>query len=76
MLNISRRFFRYVAEHEHYYQSVADAKTTLEALGRLQVLNRASFQFRFGNDGYCCCLGQERLVRQHVKYLTTQNVIA
>ena len=69
-------FSDYVVERDTYRSSVAEAQSTLEKLGRVQVIDRSFLpNFLFGKTDTVVVLGQDGLVANTVKYLSEQVVI-
>ena len=69
-------FSDYVVERETYRSSLAEAQSTLEKLGRVQVIDRSFLpNFLFGNTDTIVVLGQDGLVANTLKYLSQQIVI-
>lgn len=63
-------FTEYVSEHETYQRSRHEAETTLQRLGRVQVIDRAFLpNFMFGPQDIVIALGQDGLVANTLKYL-------
>lgn len=69
-------FSDYIAEDKRYKHSVALAVESLEALGRLQVLDRQFVpNFIFGPKDTVVAVGQDGLVANTLKYLNGQPLI-
>ncbi|HEY8909522.1 MAG TPA: sugar kinase [Desulfosporosinus sp.] len=69
-------FSDYVAEDKLYKRAVAEAYNVLEALGRVQVVDRQYVSnFIFGDQDLVVVVGQDGLVANTLKYLTTQRLI-
>lgn len=69
-------FSDYVAEDELYKRAVAEAYNALEALGRVQVVDRQYVSnFIFGDQDIVVVVGQDGLVANTLKYLTSQLLI-
>jgi NAD kinase len=69
-------FSDYQREHEQYYRTVAEAKSILLALGRVQTLDRAFLpNFIFGENDTIVVLGQDGLVANTVKYSAARPII-
>jgi NAD kinase len=69
-------FTDYVNEDDRYKRCVETTTATLETLGRLQIVDRSFVpNFIFGNQDTVVVLGQDGLVANVLKYLTTQPVI-
>ncbi|WP_434512293.1 sugar kinase [Desulfitobacterium sp. AusDCA] len=69
-------FSDYVAEDEIYKGAVSEANRELEILGRVQVVDRQYVSnFIFGDNDIVVVVGQDGLVANTLKYLTTQLLI-
>lgn len=69
-------FSDYVREHETYYQALGQTVAILSALGRVQVLDRVLLpNFLFGPEDVVIAIGQDGLVANTLKYLTSQVLI-
>ena len=69
-------FSDYVREHETYHQARSQALDILSGLGRVQVLERALLpNFLFGPADVVVALGQDGLVANTLKYLSSQVLI-
>ena len=69
-------FSDYIIEDEQYKKSVSQAQSTLEELGRVQVVEREYVSnFIFGNDDIVVVIGQDGLVANTLKYLSNQLLI-
>jgi len=69
-------FSDYVRERDTYREALAQAERILRELGRVQTLARSFLpNFLFGKDDTVVVLGQDGLVANTVKYLSTQPVI-
>lgn len=69
-------FSDYIHEDEQYQSSVMQAHRQLEALGRVQALDREYVpNFIFGEDDIVVVIGQDGLVANTLKYLSRQPVI-
>lgn len=69
-------FSDYVAEDEIYKGAVSEANSELETLGRVQVVDRQYVSnFIFGDNDIVVVVGQDGLVANTLKYLTTQLLI-
>ncbi len=69
-------FSDYLREHETYRLAVSAAESSLERLGSTQVLNRSFLPtFVFGPEDTVVVLGQDGLVANTAKYLSTQQII-
>lgn len=69
-------FSDYKLEDTGYKEAVRKAQQQLEALGRLQVLDRSFVpNFIFGPDDTVVVLGQDGLVANTLKYLSEQPVV-
>jgi NAD kinase len=74
--HLGQDFSDYEREDEQYAAAVARAQQTLEALGRVQVIDRSFLpNFVFGPQDTVVVLGQDGLVANTVKYLNGQPVI-
>ena len=70
-------FSDYEVEHAAYKAALAETEHRLLMLGRVQVLDRFFLpNFIFGPDDTVVVLGQDGLVANTLKYLTTQPVVA
>jgi len=68
-------FTDYLTEDQTYKASVSEARSVLGRLGRVQELHRNHLPgFVFGDDDIVVVLGQDGLVANTLKYLTTQPV--
>lgn len=69
-------FSDYVAEDRTYKNAVRQTEQILTTLGRLQIVDRTFVpNFLFGEKDIVVVLGQDGLVANVLKYLTTQTVI-
>jgi NAD kinase len=69
-------FSDYLAEDENYKSVIEQALETLESLGRVQVVDREFLpNFIFGKDDTIVAVGQDGLVANTLKYLTTQPLV-
>lgn len=69
-------FSDYKLEDTRYKEAVRKAQQQLEALGRLQILDRSFVpNFLFGPDDTVVVLGQDGLVANTLKYLSEQPVV-
>src|SRR5512137_657352 len=69
-------FSDYVAEDRTYKNAVRQTEQILTMLGRLQIVDRTFVpNFLFGEKDIVVVLGQDGLVANVLKYLTTQTVI-
>ncbi len=69
-------FSDYIAEDEQYKKSVSGAYKQLEALGRVQVVDREFVpNFIFGKNDIIVAIGQDGLVANTMKYLSNQLLI-
>lgn len=69
-------FSDYVREHQTYQQACQQALAVLSRLGRVQVLDRALLpNFLFGPTDVVIALGQDGLVANTLKYLSSQVLI-
>lgn len=69
-------FSDYVNEDERYKESIRQASSELEDLGRVQLLDREYLpNFIFGESDIVVAIGQDGLVANTLKYLSTQLLI-
>ena len=69
-------FSDYLLEHQRYRQAVFDAEQSLSRHGRVQVVDRAFVpNFVFGEHDTVVALGQDGLVANVLKYLTSQKLV-
>lgn len=69
-------FSDYLQEHQTYQKAFKKTLATLSALGRVQVLDRALLpNFLFGPGDVVVALGQDGLVANTLKYLSSQVLI-
>lgn len=69
-------FHQYLDEHARYRAAVAQSQSTLQQLGRLQMLDRSFLPtFLFGKQDTVVVLGQDGLVANTVKYATDQPIL-
>lgn len=69
-------FSDYIAEDEQYKKAVAEAHSQLECLGKVQIVDREYVpNFIFGDNDIVVVVGQDGLVANTLKYLTTQLLI-
>lgn len=69
-------FSDYLSEDEIYGKALSEAQKQLELLGRVQVVDRQYVpNFIFGVDDLVVVLGQDGLVANTLKYLTTQPIL-
>ncbi|MGV3533875.1 MAG: sugar kinase, partial [Chthoniobacteraceae bacterium] len=69
-------FGDYLNEDLAYREALRKARLTLEALGRVQMLDREFLpNFVFGPDDIVVSIGQDGLVANILKYLTSQPLI-
>lgn len=69
-------FGDYLDEHDRYKRSATIAETSMQQLGRVQVVDRSFLSnFVFGADDTVVVLGQDGLVANTLKYLDGQPVI-
>lgn len=70
-------FSDYQLEHNNYIKAKQTVESTLKKMGRLQILERTFLpNFIFGENDTVVVLGQDGLVVNTAKYLTTQPIIA
>jgi hypothetical protein len=68
--HLGQDFTDYEREDERYTTAVREARQTIEALGRLQAIDRSFLtNFVFGPEDIVVVLGQDGLVANTVKYL-------
>lgn len=69
-------FSDYLAEDRNYKEAISSALETLEALGRVQMVDREFLpNFLFGKEDVVVAVGQDGLVANTLKYLTVQPLI-
>ncbi len=69
-------FSDYIAEDEQYKKAISEAHSQLEALGRVQVVDREYVpNFMFGDSDIIVVIGQDGLVANTLKYLSNQQLI-
>lgn len=69
-------FSDYLLEDEQYKKAVLEAQSSLEPLGRVQVVDREYVpNFIFGDNDVVVVVGQDGLVANTLKYLTNQLLI-
>lgn len=69
-------FSDYIGEHQQYNRAVSKAQTDLEELGRVQIVDREFVpNFIFGEKDIVVAIGQDGLVANTLKYLTSQQLI-
>lgn len=69
-------FSDYVKEDRQYKMAVSEAQQVLETLGRVQIVDRDFVpNFLFGTQDIVVAVGQDGLVANTLKYLTTQQLI-
>lgn len=69
-------FSDYLREHEQYTRAIIRAGEILGKLGRVQVIDRYLVpNFIFGKDDFIIALGQDGLVVNVLKYLSSQAII-
>lgn len=69
-------FSDYISEDEQYKRAIAEAQSQLEELGRVQVVDREYVpNFIFGDNDIVVVIGQDGLVANTLKYLSTQLLI-
>lgn len=70
-------FAAYEDEHARYYDGLNALKASLSGQYRLQLVERAHLPtYRFASDDTVVVIGQDGLVANTMKYLTTQAIIA
>lgn len=74
--HLGANFSDYVTEDEWYKIAVSEAHSELESLGRVQVVDRQYVpNFIFGDNDIVVVVGQDGLVANTLKYLTSQQLI-
>ncbi len=74
--HLGAEFGDYLAEHDRYKKAATLAETTLQQLGRVQIVDRQFLpNFIFGQNDTVVVLGQDGLVANTMKYLNEQVVI-
>lgn len=69
-------FSDYQAEHQTYQAAVASVTETLESFGRVQTVDREYVpNFIFGSEDIVVVIGQDGLVANTLKYLSSQLLI-
>jgi len=69
-------FSDYTSEDEQYKKAISEAHSQLEALGRVQVVDREYVpNFIFGDNDIVVVIGQDGLVANTLKYLSNQQLI-
>lgn len=69
-------FSDYITEDERYKKAISKAHSQLEALGRVQVVDREYVpNFIFGENDVVVVIGQDGLVANTLKYLSNQQLI-
>jgi NAD kinase len=69
-------FMDYVHEHEVYHSAIHEARTVLERLGRVQLVERSFLpNFIFGAKDVVIAIGQDGLVVNTMKYLEGQPLL-
>lgn len=69
-------FSDYREEHQNYQAAVSSAVETLESFGRVQVVDREYVpNFIFGSSDIVVAIGQDGLVANTLKYLSSQPLI-
>jgi len=69
-------FSDYLVEDQNYKNAISTALESLESLGRVQVVDREFLpNFIFGKNDVVVAVGQDGLVANILKYLTTQPLI-
>ncbi len=70
-------FEDYQQEDAHYREELESTRSTLDPMGRLQVLERSLLpSYRFNSDDIVVVIGQDGLVANTLKYLKGNPVIA
>ncbi|MGF7144848.1 NAD kinase [Anaerotaenia torta] len=69
-------FSDYITEDERYKKAISKAHSQLEALGRVQVVDRDYVpNFIFGESDVVVVIGQDGLVANTLKYLSNQQLV-
>ncbi len=69
-------FSDYISEDKQYKKAISEAHSQLEALGRVQVVDREYVpNFIFGDHDIVVVIGQDGLVANTLKYLSNQMLI-
>ena len=69
-------FSDYITEDKQYKKAISEAHSQLEALGRVQVVDREYVpNFIFGDHDIVVVIGQDGLVANTLKYLSNQMLI-
>lgn len=69
-------FSDYISEDEQYKKTISEAHSQLEALGRIQAVDRDYVpNFIFGDNDIVVVIGQDGLIANTMKYLSNQLVI-
>jgi NAD kinase len=69
-------FSDYESEHAQYHRAISETTAILNALGRVQMIDRAYLpNFIFGPQDTAVALGQDGLVANTLKYLSGQPLI-
>lgn len=69
-------FEDYIAEDRQYQEAVSQARTALEVIGRVQMIDRGFLpNFLFGPSDTVVAIGQDGLVANTVKYLDGQPLV-
>lgn len=69
-------FSDYLAENQKYQAVIKEAQNKLEALGRVQIVDRQYISnFIFGEDDLVVVIGQDGLVANTLKYLDNQLLV-
>jgi NAD kinase len=69
-------FSDYISEDEKYKKAIAEAQSQLESLGRVQVVDREYVpNFIFGDNDIVVVIGQDGLVANTLKYLSSQQLV-
>jgi hypothetical protein len=69
-------FTDYTTEDEHYKRAVSEAQAALGSLARVQVVDREFVpNFIFGEQDVVVVIGQDGLVANTMKYLSTQLLV-
>ena len=69
-------FGDYLKEHETYNRALSEAEGILRGLGLVQVVDRSFLpNFLFGPDDLVIAIGQDGMIANTLKYLTSQLLI-
>lgn len=69
-------FSNYMQEHDQYRKAISEAYSQLETVGRVQIVDREYLpNFIFGDDDIVVAIGQDGLVANTMKYLSSQLLV-